>query len=648
MNQWTAAGGVLVASLWTAGSHADTRLRIMPPDRSTLAAGQLFDVRVETGGTGLRVFLDSRDITAQDTAASPGAFLLRGVHLDAAGEHLLRAETSEGAREEVHLSVYDWRKGAPSVPRAKNVILLLGDGMGAAHRTAARIVSRGLANGKARRPLAMDTLPVTGQVMTPSLNAAITDSSPGMTAYVTGVKQNNNQEGVLPDDTPDVFDNPRIEYLGELLRRERGLGFNVGIVTTADVTDASPAGNAVHSASRSASAGIAAAFVDERAQNAVAVLMGGGSRHFDPKVKATTRTDGRDLAHEMEEAGYERLATATELRTLLDRAQPPKRLLGLFSPGHMPVAFDKVGAKRYSDELALPKNEAIRDPPMLDDMARLALRTLAAHSPSGFYLMIEGASIDKRAHEADAERSIWDAIELDNAVAVALEFARKTNADADPANDTLVIVTADHETGGLALVGVGNPRYAPRTTGAAVRDYATVFRFRTEQVLVPNYEPDAAGYPNDPDPSRKLLFGWASAPDRYENWLSNRLALPVGVPGQTPDGKHKIAVANEARDGAGEQSDNRSVDGKPVPGFLVRGVIENGEHSCPVEECPADVSSVPLDSAGHTATDNPLSAEGPGALQFTGTYDNTDVMAKILRATTGAYAGGTAASPQKR
>ena len=176
-------------------------------------------------------------------------------------------------------------------PRARNVILFLGDGMGAAHRTAARIVSRGVHNGKAAGRLAMDTLDVTGQVMTGSLNAVITDSSPGMAAYVTGQKNANNQQGVFPDNTPDVFDNPRIEYLGEILRRTRGPGFNVGIVTTADLTDSTPAANAVHTSNRFAGPGIAAQFFDERATNGVTVLLGGGANHFAPKSAGGTRTD---------------------------------------------------------------------------------------------------------------------------------------------------------------------------------------------------------------------------------------------------------------------------------------------------------------------------------------------------------------------
>ena len=109
-------------------------------------------------------------------------------------------------------------------------------------------------DGKAVAPLAMDTLEVTGMVMTSSLNAIITDSSPGMAAYSTGQKNNNNQEGVFPDNTRDTQDNPRIEYIGELLRRTRGAGFNVGIVTTADVTDSTPGANGAHTSDRYASA----------------------------------------------------------------------------------------------------------------------------------------------------------------------------------------------------------------------------------------------------------------------------------------------------------------------------------------------------------------------------------------------------------
>ncbi|MEW6321357.1 MAG: alkaline phosphatase [Acidobacteriota bacterium] len=609
---------------------AATTIRIMPPDGGVLAAGQRFDLRVEAasdsgGAAGLRVWLNDRELTS-----GPGGdvFLARNMSLDAAGPVVIRARTADGTTAEARLVVEAWAQGRPGARRAKNVILLLGDGMGAAHRTAARIVSRGLHNGKAAGRLAMDTLEVTGLVMTASLNGMITDSSPGMAAYSTGQKNNNNQSGVFPDNTRDPFDNPRIEYLGELLRRTRGPGFNVGIVTTADVTDSTPAANAVHTADRFAGAAIAAQFFDERATNGVTVLLGGGSRHYRPKAAGGARPDARNLVEEYTAAGYAFVQSGSDLWAQMARPEPPAALLGLFHPSHLPVAFDKVGAGRYSDELAQPRNAAYRDTPMLEDLARLALRTLDAHSPQGFYLMIEGASVDKRAHAADAERTIWDTIEFDRAVQVALDYAARTNGDADPDNDTLVIVAADHECGGFAVVGVGNERYAPSVLGRAVRDYAAVFRFEADQRLnlFPNYVVDERGFPVDPDPSRKILVGWAAAPDRKENWLSDRLQHEAAIREPREPGL-RVAVANPARDA-----------GEAIQGFLVPGVIENGATPCPAADgCPGDTQADGHSFAGHTATDVPISATGPGAWQFTGVFENTDVFLKILRSAAGSH-----------
>jgi len=376
--------------------HAAPSIRIMPPDRGVLAAGQLFDLRVEATGdgterpAGLTVLVNGVDITSRnDPAADRGApansrnFLVRNYSVTRPGPLRIEARTPDGGAAEVRLTVEQWQ-GRGTGARAKNIILLLGDGMGAAHRTAARIVSRGVRDGKAVGRLAMDTLDVTGMVMTASLNSVITDSSPGMAAYSTGQKNNNNQEGVFPDNTPDALDNPRIEYIGELLRRTRGPGFNVGIVTTADVTDSTPGANAAHTSDRFAGAGIAAQFFDERARNGIAVLLGGGARHFMPQDAGGGRADGRRLADDFEKAGYERVSSGRDVQSLLAAPVPPKQVLGLFHSSHMVVAFDKVGAGRYSDELAQPRNAAYQDTPMLEDLARLAIRSLSTHSPAGF------------------------------------------------------------------------------------------------------------------------------------------------------------------------------------------------------------------------------------------------------------------------
>lgn len=650
---------VLLTPAWVA--EAQTHIRIMPPDGAILTAGQRIDIRVEAtaeGGApprGLTVRINGLDVTTRNildpgvggergaggtgatatallprhrTGAAPPQttnFLMRDYTAATPGALVIEAATADGAQATVRLPVEV--SGGEGTRRARNIILLLGDGMGAAHRTAARIVSRGMSNGRVSGRLAMDNMEVTGMVMTAALNSVITDSSPGMSAYATGQKGNNNQSGVFPDNTRDAFDNPRVEYIGELLRRTRGAGFNVGIVTTADVTDSTPAGNAVHTQDRDAAAAIAAQFFDERETNAVSVLLGGGGRHFMPKNAGGTRTDTRRLAEEFEQAGYTRVANGSDVERLLSEGKPAARLLGLFHPSHLPVAFDKVGAGRYSQELALPANAAYRDTPMLEDMTRLAIASLSASSPDGFYLMVEGASIDKRSHAADAERTIWDTIEFDRAVQVALDFARRTNTDDDQANDTLVIVTADHECGGLGIIGVGNERYAPAAVGRGVRDYAAGLRFAPEQVLAlfPNYVVDDRGYPAHPDPSRKLLLGWAAGPDRHENWMSNPLPLDAAV---NADG---VAVANPARDGPSA----------PVPGFVVTGAIENGAAGCPAPDgCPADTASRASTNGGHTASDVPLSASGPGAWQFTGVYENTDVFLKMLRSATGGFPAG--------
>ena len=172
-----------------------------------------------------------------------------------------------------------------------------------------------------------------------------------------------------------------------------------------------------------------------------------------------------------------------------------------------------------------------------------------------------------------------------------------------------------------------------------MRDYAAVFRFEPDEATLdffPNYQRDERGFPVDPDPSRKVLLGWAAAPDYYQNWLANRhMVVPTTNATRTQKDGHVVntptpATANPNRDGPGDTSTN---GGRRVPGFLVAGIVENGATGCAPTECPpgTDTGASALVISGHTASDVPLSASGPGALTFTGTYDNTEVFGKILR-----------------
>ena len=167
----------------------------------------------------------------------------------------------------------------PQGRRAKNVIYMIGDGFGIAHRTAARIISQGVQLGKANAKMAIDSMPYTAIAQTHSLNSIVTDSAPGAHCYSTGNKANNNEEGVFPDDTAAFFDNPRIEYMGAYLLRTSGK--TMGIVTTADVFDATPAAFAIHTSNRGAGTGICDQYLDEGVTNrGLRVLLGGGRKWF--------------------------------------------------------------------------------------------------------------------------------------------------------------------------------------------------------------------------------------------------------------------------------------------------------------------------------------------------------------------------------
>ncbi len=222
-------------------AFAATEIRIMPPNRSHFVVGQRFDIRVEATNaneslgsppSGLRVSIDGVDVTASNVldpgvggergaggvgessaAVSPRRragrapvnstnFFKRAHAFDRPGEHVISAQTADGASARVTVTVSAWQASRRGGRRVKNVILLLGDGMGAAHRTAARIVSHGVSDGKANGLLAMDTMEVTGQVMTFSLNSVITDSAPGMSAYVTGQKGTTTRLACIPTTRP--------------------------------------------------------------------------------------------------------------------------------------------------------------------------------------------------------------------------------------------------------------------------------------------------------------------------------------------------------------------------------------------------------------------------------------------------------------
>lgn len=606
-----------IISAFAPGQRFDLQATIQPSDGSAITAVKFAVDGVPVPGA---VTLTTTGLVSGLAPASVVASR-RAYATTAAGVHTLKVIATQANGDTISASGnFEVRAIKPGGRKVKNIIIMLGDGMGAAHRTAARIMLSGYAQGKAKSPLAMDTFPNTALVKTASLNSIVTDSSPGMASYVSGNKQANNQEGVWPDDTGDAFDNPRMEYLSEYLHRTQGK--KLGILTTADVFDATPAANAVHTANRGAGTGIVDQYLDDADKTGLTVLMGGGRKWFLPAgtpgsarstssdyvlpadivngwgVPAGRKDPARDLIADFTAGGWTYAADKTEM----DAATGGK-LLGLFSYSNMNVALDKIGGRHGTSTVV--DDYGFPDQPMLDEMTAKALQVLDANSPNGFILMAEAASIDKQAHNMDSERWILDTIEFDRAIKVAQDYA-KTHPG------TLVIVTADHECAGAAIIGASTVTDAElqTKTGGALQQIVGQY----DAAKFPRYTAQADGYPATTDIDFKMLIGYGANADRYEDWRTN--ALPTHDTQQPFDGVGPLASYP-----AINTNDSQVASlGRPLRdqagGYLITGQIAGT-------------------MAVHTASDIPLSAFGRGAGLFGGTIDNTDVFFSLVQATVG-------------
>jgi len=401
--------------------------------------------------------------------------------------------------------------------RPRNVILIVGDGMGIPQVTLARLLEHG-PDGT----LTLDEMPVTGFARTHSADQWVTDSAAAATALASGEKTNNFAIGI------DTAGKP----LESILEQARKMGKAVGLVTTSKITHATPAPFAAHVSHRSQEAKIA----EDLLGSGVDVLLGGGKRFFDDKLLARYR-----------ETGYAVATTGKEL------AAASGTILGLFSPDHVPYVLDRKGE------------------PSLSDMTRKALEILSK-DPEGFFVMIEGARIDMACHASDAPSSVRETIDLDRAVREALEFAKKDG-------HTLVIVTADHGTGALAI---------------------------TEKAMV-----------------RKERFTAVKASaERMESLLK--------------DGMDIIAVLKEQAGIEDAIPEELDAVAKSKPGYdRATWIGEIVSRRCGVTFIPMGFRlQEPNKTHGHDGAMVPVYAFGPGAERFSGTLDNTDI-AKRIRELTG-------------
>jgi len=338
----------------------------------------------------------------------------------------------------------------PTLMRAKNVILFVGDGMGISTVTAARILE-GQINGQDGEfnRLSFERFPYLALSVTASANQQTSDSAPTATAMVAGIKTN---DGAISVDQAISRFEPSAEVtkahaVRTILERAEARGMSTGLVTTARITHATPAVNYAHISNRDWEATVTCSETQctlpsdpsvivkdiarqmiELPGDGLEVALGGGRTYFlsneltDPEYETVKgrRTDGRDLPSEW-------VSTRPRSSYVWNKAQfdaiDPRntdRLLGLFEPSHMRYEADRLG---------------FQDEPSLTSMTKKAIEILKKNN-RGFYLMVEAGRIDHAHHAGNAARALRDTIELSNAVRMAREMTDK--------RDTLIVITADH------------------------------------------------------------------------------------------------------------------------------------------------------------------------------------------------------------
>ncbi len=340
------------------------------------------------------------------------------------------------------------QRPADSPSRAKNVILFIGDGMGISTVTAARILE-GQLRGESgeENQLSFDRFPDVALIKVYNTNQQTPDSAGTMTAIVTGEK---TRAGVLSVDASverGDFSRASAHRLETIVEIAEDRGLSTGLVTTTSVTHATPAALYAHSPERNwesdstmspeaRAAGypdLARQLVEFSHGDGLEVALGGGEQYFRPdgpssaalwphlEGPAVTRGDGRDLTQEWvaKRSGSAFVRTCSEFESL--DTNETSHLLGLFDANHLRFEVDR--------ENSLPCQ------PSLTQMMITALRILE-RNPLGYFLMVEGGRIDHGHHGSNAFRALTETIEFARAVGIA--------ADRTSADDTLIVVTADH------------------------------------------------------------------------------------------------------------------------------------------------------------------------------------------------------------
>lgn len=570
---------LFAVSVCSTPAHAQT---IYPLDRADILSGSRFDLKIEfpsdAVASDLRVTINGKPpetllgaapvIERMEGEHGHTAYWIKNASITEPGVHVVQASAGS-VSSTVSWTVFK----TPAGRRAKNVILFIGDGLSIAHRTAARLLSKGIAEGHYGGELAIDDMPHMALISTAGSDSIITDSANSMSAYATGHKICVNALSVYCSRSPGNLDHPKVETLGELVKRKTKLA--LGIVTNTEIEDATPAAMVAHTRSRDDFDDIVGMYFDVKPD----VMLGGGRRNFLPKPAAPvigvrTRNDNQDFIEKFKAEGYAYATTNSEM--LVEAAKPEtKSLLGLFHTGNIDGALDRKFLKQGTVS-------KFPDQPDLTDQVQSALKVLSRHD-DGFLLVVESGRIDKYSHSLDWERAVYDTIMLDNAVAIAKDFAGDRN-------DTLIIVVGDHAHP-VSIIGT----YDDDQPGQLLRDKLQVY----DKAKFPNYPAAGAeGYPATVDVSRRLAMVFAAYPDHCDS------------------GKPHLQGEN--------QPTMLGPDGKTY--------LANEANCQPTATRRAGLLPFTQEKGVHSGDDVILTAMGPGSEQFRGHMANTRVFKAIATA----------------
>ncbi len=523
------------------------------------------DVTVQINGEDYSKTLSGKEVWVEKEDGVHGAALMvRDVEIKKPGRYTVTVKSAEG-EQTAHWDIYS----TPEKPVAKNVILLIADGLSVGHRTAARILSKGVTNGMYNAPLAMDDMPHMALLGTSSVDTIAADSANTASAYMTGHKSSVNALGVYADRTKASQDDPKQETIAEIIRRKTDMA--VGVVSDAEIEDATPASVVSHTRRRNDKADIVGMFYNVKPE----VVLGGGSAYFLPKeTPGSKRKDSVNYIEKFSEAGYHLVTDRTALNQVVT-GETPDRLLGLFHTGNMDGWIDRHQWKGNTVK-------KFPNQPDLTESFDAAVKVLEKND-KGFFLMLEAGLVDKYSHPLDWTRSVADTIAFDKVVERAKAYCEKNP-------DTLLIVTGDH-THSISVAGTVDDNKPGKDMREKVGVYA--------DAGYPNYEDkDKDGFPDNFQPSKRLAVFFGAHPDYYETYRS------------FPDATFTPAVKDEKGNYVAN-AQYKDVEGA----HFVEGNLPRNE------------------SQGvHTVDDLVVTAQGPNADKIRGFMNSTEVFRVMAEA----------------